>query len=171
VFGYVTIDLRNTTTGKHYVVNEWTHALVNSNALFTITNTGATNDYEVVSFDFQAMGTVTATPYYQLVPFTALDTDHIVDPRLDAIDSFLKLDTADPSPSSYITALYDCSLSPLGVPPSYLAEGSTGSPKGFNYIQTKDFLGPVYATFFPERAYMGTLTTVDGFLNFRQDRI
>lgn len=171
VFGYITLELRNTTTGNHYVVNEWTHALTNGDAIFTLTNTGATEDYEVVGFDFQIMGTVTSTPYYQVVPFAAIDTDHIVDPRLDAISEVLKLDTADPDPSTYMTVLYDCSLSPLGVPPSYLAEGSTGSPKGFNYINTKDFLGPVYATFFPERSYMGTATTVDGFMNFRHNRI
>ena len=171
VFGYVTVEFRNTTTGEQYAINEWTYALTNGDALFTATNTHGTDDYEVIGFDFQVMGTVTATPYYQLVPFAAIDTDHIADTKLDAITDVLKFDTTDPDPSTYMQMLYDCSLSPLGVPPGYLSEGSTGSPKGFNYIQTKDFLGPLYASFFPERAYMGTATTVDGLLNFRHNRV
>ena len=171
VFGYITVEFRNTTTGEQYCINEWTYALTNGDALFTVTNTHGSHDYEIIGFDFQVMGVLTATPYYQLVPFAAIDTDHIADTKLDAVTDVLKLDTTDPDPSTYMQMLYDCSLSPLGVPPSYLSEGSTGSPKGFNYIQTKDFLGPLYASFFPERSYMGSATTVDGFMNFGHNRI
>lgn len=171
LFGHVNIEFRNTTTGKHYVVNEWTYALTNGDAIFTVTNTHGTEDYEIVGFDFQVMGTVTATPYYQLVPFAALDVDHAAEARLNAIGDFLKLDTNDADPADYITAVFDCSLSPFGVPPSYLAEGSTGSPKGFNYIQTKDFLGPLFASFFPERSLVGSATTADGFRFFGHNRI
>jgi hypothetical protein len=172
LFGYVTAEFRNTTTGKHYHIMEWTYALTESQALFTATNTDGTEDYELVSFDFQVVGTVTATPYYRLVPFAAIDTDHIAEGRLDAIGDFLKLDTTDPDPSTYITALFDCSVSPLGVPISYLAEGSAGIPKGFNYLQTKDFDGPVYATIFPERAMTRYAATVpDGFLFFGKNRV
>lgn len=171
VFGYVTVEFRNTTTGEQYTINEFTYALCNGDALFTVTNTHGSHDYEVIGFDFQVMGTVTATPYYQLVPFSAVDTDHISDSKLDAITEVLKFDTTAADPSTYMQLLYDCSLSPLGVPPGYLSEGSTGSPKGFNYIQTKDFLGPLYASFFPERSYLGSATTVDGFLNFGHNRL
>lgn len=171
VFGYVTAEFRNTTTGEQYAINEFTYALTNGDALFTVTNTHGSDDYEIIGFDFQVMGTVTATPYYQLVPFAAIDTDHIADTKLDAIADVLKFDTTSANPSTYMQMLYDCSLSPLGVPPGYLSEGSTGSPKGFNYIQTKDFLGPLYASFFPERSTLGSATTVDGFLNFKHDRL
>src|SRR5690606_17006757 len=44
----------------------------------------------------------------------------------------------------------DIPFLPLGVPEKYLSDASTGSPKGFNYLKTKDFLGPVYRTLFPE---------------------
>lgn len=170
-FGYITVDFRNITTGEQYCVNEWTYALTDSDAIFTVTNTHGSHDYEITGFDFQVMGVVTATPYYQLVPFASIDTDHIADTKLDAIAEILKLDTTDPSPSTYMQMLYDCSLSPLGVPPGYLSEGSTGSPKGFNYIQTKDFLGPLYASFFPERATHRFGLVPDGFMNLWQNRI
>jgi hypothetical protein len=60
------------------------------------------------------------------------------------------MDSAYPSAASWIKALANVCILPLGMPENAFAPGSAGSPQGFNYLKTKDFLGPVYRTIFPE---------------------
>jgi len=93
----------------------------------------------------------TDTPYLQLVPIGAIDPNSYNDS-----DKILTVDannSADAALSSAVGQVFtNVPILPLGVPISYLTEGSAGSPKGFSYLNTKDFLGPVYMSFFPEAA-------------------
>jgi hypothetical protein len=65
------------------------------------------------------------------------------------------MDSAFPDPSAWATVYADAAILPFGLPENALADSSGGTPKGFNYLKTKDFLGPVYRTLFPEGAAGG----------------
>jgi hypothetical protein len=60
------------------------------------------------------------------------------------------MDSNYPDPSAWLTAIQDTPFQPSGVPEAAFSGGSPGIPKGLSYLHTKDFLGPVYRTFFPE---------------------
>ena len=120
-----------------------------SAAVFAVANGDGSAIVEVLDLRFEECGTYDS-PYFQLVPVGAINADSLADSNAAA--NILKLDTNYPDPSTWIQAVEDAPLLPFGVPESYLAEGSAGSPKGFNYLKTKDFVGPLYRTLFPEFA-------------------
>lgn len=120
-----------------------------SASVFSVANNDGSAIVEVLDLRFEEAGTYDS-PYFQLVPVGAINADSLADAWSAA--SVLKLDTNYPDPSTWIQAVEDAPLLPFGVPESYLAEGSGGSPKGFNYLKTKDFIGPLYRTLFPEFA-------------------
>ena len=95
----------------------------------------------------EEMGTYDS-PYFQLVPVGGLNADSAQDAQ--ALLPIGKMDTAYPDPTAFIKAYADVQIFPFGQPESAFAEGSAGSPKGFNYLKTKDFIGTVYRTNFPE---------------------
>ena len=94
----------------------------------------------------------TSTPYFQLVPVGA-----VVEEQSTVTVTPLKMDSNFPDPSAWMKVYADAAILPFGVPENALADSSTGSPKGFNYLKTKDFLGPVYRTYFPEVTFGGTV--------------
>lgn len=118
-----------------------------SAAVFSVANNDGSAIVEVLDLRFEEAGTYDS-PYFQLVPIGAINADSLADPL--AATSVLKLDTNYPDPGTWIQAVEDAPLLPFGVPETYLADGSTGSPKGFNYLKTKDFIGPLFRTLFPE---------------------
>jgi hypothetical protein len=118
-----------------------------SAAVFSVANNDGSAIVEVLDLRFEECG-IYDSPYFQLVPVGAINADSLDDPVAAA--KVLKLDTNYPDPSTWIQAVEDAPLLPFGVPESYLAEGSAGTPKGFNYLKTKDFVGPLYRTLFPE---------------------
>jgi hypothetical protein len=59
------------------------------------------------------------------------------------------MDTTYPDLTAF-KGYVDVGFVPQGVPEKYIADFSTGTPKGFNYLHTRDFNGPLYRTFLPE---------------------
>jgi hypothetical protein len=51
---------------------------------------------------------------------------------------------------SALTIYSDVGIVPSGVPEQYLTDTTAGTPKGLNYLHTKDFNGPTLRAFFPE---------------------
>jgi len=101
------------------------------------------------------------TPYFQLVPVGAIDPNSIDDQWRRAygqpLDSqYGGYQSGDP----YF--VLDAPMLPYLVPHQYLADGSAGSPKGVNYLHTKDFWGPTYGVFFPEFATIHSTTACHG---------
>lgn len=91
------------------------------------------------------------TPYFQVVPISGVEATSYSDQTKKV--EVIKYDTSYPDISSSVSEIFtNVPLYPYGVPFVYIAESSTGSPKGLNYLATKDFIGPVYATLFPEAA-------------------
>lgn len=150
---------RKTTPNRTYTTTYFTSLDANNKCIMSIdNNAGSGETIELHHISVVELGTVD-TPYMQLVPIGSVDPS-----AYDDIDKILTVDannSADPALSSLIgQAFTNVPILPFGVPISYLAEGSAGSPKGFSYLNTKDFLGPVYMTFFPEAvAYAEQNTT------------
>jgi hypothetical protein len=89
------------------------------------------------------------TPYLQVVPVGMVEANALVDPVVKVVP--IPTDTAYPALATSIAEVYaDVPILPWNVPVEYIAQSSAGSPKGFNYLQTKDFIGPEYMCFFPE---------------------
>jgi hypothetical protein len=89
------------------------------------------------------------TPYFQVVPVGGLESAFLDD--VTARFPTVAMDTNyGPLDPAKVAVLADVPILPLGVPVQYFSEGSAGSPKGVSYLQTKDFLGPVYRVMFPE---------------------
>lgn len=115
--------------------------------VFTIVNNHASNTLELINFTISEVGTYDS-PYLRLVPVGAVNQTTYSDPTKLVIPS--KSDSTYPDPSSWVNIYKDVLMTPLGVPEVYLSQSSTGTPAGVSYLQTKDFDGPVYRTFFPE---------------------
>jgi hypothetical protein len=120
-----------------------------NNTLFQLKNgIGSGVNVSIIDVMFEEVGTYD-TPYFQLVPIGGLDASFLDDAQ--ARFATQPMDSAygslDPAK---VACLSDVPILPLGVPAQYFAEGSVGTPKGVSYLQTKDFLGPVYRVFFPE---------------------
>lgn len=126
-----------------------TIATLSPNSTLTIENkSGSGRILKVRQITIQELGTFD-TPYLQIVPIGTMDPIALTDPVAKV--SFAKMDTNSPTPPTSMLEIYqDVQFLPRDVPVSYLADASAGSPKGYNYLQTKDFIGPLYQTFFPE---------------------
>lgn len=123
-------------------------------ALFSVVN-GSTDIVELVSFGARCTGPQLVTPYLMVVPFTGMAPE--VSSTASNNIPLLKMDSLYPNAETWLQAISDTPLVPYGVPQNYCAEAGAGAPKGFNYLSTKDFLGPVYRAFFPEvRTASGT---------------
>jgi len=143
---------------RTYFVSTVTSVLAATNALLSIDN-GAGSGQVVHLHDLCIceLGTFD-TPYLQLVPVGSVDANAYGDASRTL--PVVKMDTsAADLTASQIEVLTNVPILPKGVPTEYLAQSSAGSPKGFNYLQTKDFIGPLYATFFPEGAHAKTAGT------------
>ena len=134
-------------------------------AMITIENAaGSGISAKLIELSIEEVGTYDS-PYLQLVPIGQIDALAMSDPT--------KLISPTPMDTNYSEAPFkvitDCPILPYGVPAQYISDASTGSPKGFNYLMTKDFLGPVYRTCFPENegtnnhAAPSATSTMDGF--------
>ena len=133
-------------SGHCYAINENFTMKSATETMLSLENAaGSGKVLELLELSIEEMGTYDS-PYFQLVPTGQLDAVATADPTKSVIPS--KMDTNYPSAPFYVYK--DIPFLPLGVPENYLSGASTGSPKGFNYLKTKDFLGPVYRTLFPE---------------------
>ena len=145
----VTVTLvRTGTPNRSWSGTYFTQCLTPNQAVFSIENTaGSGETIEIKRILFEEVGTFDS-PYYQLVPVGSINADSLADTK--AAVPTLKMDSDNPDPSSWIKVYKDVALLPLGMPENALADASTGSPKGVNYLKTKDFIGPVWRTMFPE---------------------
>lgn len=139
------------TPNRTYQTTFYTYLTSSELSILSIdNNSGSGEVIRLVDLSISEVGTQD-TPYFQLVPVGSIDPSSLSDPDKKIIPS--PTDSADGALSTSICEVFtNVPMLPYGVPTSYLAEGSSGSPKGFNYLNTKDFIGPVYATFFPEAA-------------------
>jgi hypothetical protein len=91
------------------------------------------------------------TPYFQIVPISGVEASAYDDSNKQV--PVVKWDTTSPDfTSSWGNVFTTVPVYPFNVPFAYFAEGSAGIPKGFNYLGTKDFVGPLYFSYFPETA-------------------
>lgn len=137
----------------------FTNVVGDYNSIFSVDNGSASDIVYLQSITVSELGTYD-TPYFQIVPVGLLDPNVFTDDTRKI--SVVKTDTNHPDLATNICKIFtDAPILPYGVPVSYISEGSPGSPKGFNYLNTKDFIGPTYAVFFPEAAHvkLGTSST------------
>lgn len=137
--------IRAGTPKRCFSVHYFTGLRAADEAIFALVNDGGSGEtFYVRDLAVEEVGTFDS-PYLQLVPVGGLVEAEAASPV-----SVVKLDTDYPSHSSYMDVRANCPLLPFGVPEDAFALSSAGSPKGFNYLKTKDFLGPVYRVLFPE---------------------
>lgn len=143
------------TPNRTYQFETFTNLLTENEAVFSIDNNSGSG--QVVRIDkvkVMEMGTFD-TPYFQLVPLGPIDPFSINDS--DKKMTATAMDSNSPSLSSSVCEIFTNApvLPQDPIPQSYIAEGSTGVPKGYNYLNTKDFIGPVYMNVFLEGAPIG----------------
>ena len=129
----------------------FSHSLVGGMPLFCLENTvGSGEVIEILDVSVSEVGTFDS-PYFQVVPLGPLNATSAQDASRQV--SVFKMDSA--YPSAPFQVYQNVNIDPFGMPARALSDGSAGSPKGFNYLATKDFLGPVYRTYFPELQWGG----------------
>jgi len=117
--------------------------------MFALENDQAT-PIKILSIGIYETGT-TDTPYLRVVPIGQIYQSDYTDVSSENI-SILKMDSTYPALDivNVCQLNTDVGIIPFGVPEAYLSDGSAGTPKGFNYLHTKDFQGPLWRVFFPE---------------------
>jgi len=146
------VKLAMATATATYVVDFLTFCTAQDLTLVTVNNTAGSGEViTLLSIGVEEVGTWDS-PYLRMVPVGALDAAAASDLTFNLINSECKqLDTASAALNSAQCRVWqDVPMLPLGVPQSYISEASAGSPKGYNYLHTKDFDGPQYAVLFPE---------------------
>lgn len=109
---------------------------------------GSSGVVEVLAFGVQPLGALAVTPYLQVVPYSGVPLETLDIERAGIVCE--PTDSAYPAASTWVRALSNTPLNPSGAPVQYASNSGSGAPKSANYLQTKDFLGPVYRTLFPE---------------------
>jgi hypothetical protein len=139
-------------TEAFYVVDFMSRSTAQDLALVTINNPlGSGRILRIVTVGVEEVGTWDS-PYLRMVPVGALDASAASDTGFNLVNSqCTKLDSTYPAlNSAHCKVWQDVPILPQGVPQSYISEGSAGSPKGYNYLHTKDFDGPQHSVLFPE---------------------
>lgn len=121
-------------------------------ALFSIENT-ASNVVKVLQYSFAELGT-NDTPTIRVVPIGQMYTGDISDYSKQQIAATKMNSTYPDLTSGTFVAYSDVGFIPSGVPEVYFNEGSAGSPKGLNYLHTRDFQGPTVRNFLPEMCHV-----------------
>lgn len=129
------------------VVWEYVTQTVPGLSLFSLENTGAAT-VKLLSLGIQEVGT-TDTPYLRLVPVGQIKGEDADDSSRQIQARVTPMDSTYPSLSA-LTIYTDVGIVPSGVPEQYLTDTTAGTPRGFNYLHTKDFNGPTIRAFFPE---------------------
>lgn len=131
--------------------------------IFSLENTG-TNVVKLLRYSFSELGT-TDTPYIRLVPIGQNYATDFADSSKQGI-------LVEPMNSTYpgLTALRcfsDIGFIPSGSPEVVINEGSAGTPRGVNYLHTRDFNGPAYRVFMPEMRAGGGVSSASDMWGFQ----
>lgn len=142
----VTATIVNETDAKKvFTATYFTGLRGQDEAIFAFVNdSGSGKTYTILDIAVEEVGTFDS-PYLQLVPVGSLLESGACEPV-----SIMKMDTAYADPTTFVEVRADAPMLPYGQPENAFADSSAGSPKGFNYLKTKDFLGPTFRAFFPE---------------------
>jgi hypothetical protein len=141
------------------VVWEYVTSPVDGQSIFSLENTGAAT-VKLLSLGVQEVGT-TDTPYLRLVPVGQIKGEDVNDSSKQIQSQLLPMDSTYPALSA-LTVYTDVGIVPFGVPEQYLTDTTAGTPRGFNYLHTKDFNGPTLRVFFPEmQGYNSGIGTED----------
>jgi hypothetical protein len=148
ISGTITID---TSPVSVYSFSEFVYSQGDNSALISINNqVGSGRIVTLKNVEVYQIGDLN-TPYFQLVPISSIDTtsqnDNIKKLTPIAFDSDQEAITDD-----ILQVCLDTPIAVSGLPASYISEGSNAIPKGFNFLNSKDFLGPTYMNIFPEYA-------------------
>lgn len=138
-----------------------------NNLISIMNNTGSGRNIDILDIVVSEIGDI-STPYFMVVPFDAIEPLALEDPARDV--PYMKMDSASPSITSYIEIKKDVPLFPKGFNTGGalfpLSFGSAVPANGLNYLITKDFLGPIYGAFFPEKSELAANPTTAVTNNF-----
>lgn len=150
------VELQLRVTGspnRTYQVSYFTNLATEGNSLFALDNpVGSGVSVYVDDIRISEAGTYD-TPYFQFVPISIVDGASYSDTSRKI--AVTKIDTDSPDLSSSTgQVFFNVPIYPAqGIPFEYIAPGSpAGAPKGFNYLHSKDFIGPVYGAYLLEAA-------------------
>lgn len=145
----VSFWVKDGSTKKTFSAGFFMSARCAYHAFFSLkVNAGSTQTAGIISWCIEPSGT-THTPYFRLVPIGSVDALAMTDDANQL--SLARFDTASPVLStSQCRVLTDVPILPFGMPQVAITDFSTGSPKGYNYLQCKDFDGPSPRVFFAE---------------------
>lgn len=148
------------TPKRNFRFSKVVTCLLNS-TLIAFVNDSVSDVIEILNLQIEEVGT-TDTPYLQLVPIGGVDPSSTAD-SINTITP-MRMDYELGAMPNEITIVMDAPLIPYGVPVSYISESSTATPKGYNYLHTKDYVGPSYFNMFAEynRAGASVATASDG---------
>lgn len=146
--------VREGSPDRAYSFRYFASSPIDGDVIFGIENqSGSGETVSLADIAIESVGDL-STPYFQIVPVGAsVDIENTEQPAV------LKMDSDYPSHAAYMKLGLDVPILPFGLPENALADSSAGSPKGFNYLKTKDFLGPVYRTLFPEQVGVSSIAT------------
>ena len=147
---YVTATITIDGTPKRTWSGCWFAQVEGDNShVFAIQNDAGSGEVvTVTSLSFHEAGTLDS-PYFQAVPVGALVLDN---PLTSQAVTAVPVDSTAPAASTFVDCYQNVALYPQGLPENAFSEASTGTPKGFNYLKSKDFNGPAWRAAFPEMA-------------------
>lgn len=157
--------VRSGSPNRTWTTSYFTNALVPNQAVFAVENQSGSGEVITLrSLSVEEIGSFD-TPYFQLVPVGSIFAEGLGDEGKVVTGQTLKMDSAYPDADTLFRVMKNVCILPYGLPENALADSSSGSPKGMNYLKTKDFLGPVFRTVLPEQV-VRTSTGGSDYLGF-----
>jgi hypothetical protein len=137
------------TPNRTWSGNWFTQVQGDNSHIFAVQNDAGSGEVVTVqTVAFYEAGTFDS-PYFQAVPIGALVLDNPLDSQAITAEP---VDSTSPAAATSIDCFQNVALRPFGLPENAFSEASTGTPKGFNYLKSKDFNGPAWRATFPEQA-------------------
>lgn len=133
---------------RTYMFNKILPITADEQCMLSFINDSISDILEIKTINIQEVGTLD-TPYLQLVPVGSINAEGLLDSsrRITPMPMDTVYGTLD---TNICKIVMDTPLLPYGVPVSYISESSTATPKGYNYLNTKDYVGPSFFNIFPE---------------------
>lgn len=125
-----------------------------NSSIFAVENqAGSGETIRIEKVSIEEAGTLDS-PYFQVVPIGSVNAETGIDPQ--GVVTITPTDSLSPAASTFVDCLENVAILPFGLPENAFSEASTGTPKGFNYLKSKDFSGPAWRAVFPEMVAHGT---------------